>query len=267
MRGARTPGGLAVRPASVARSPALPGQQRDDLCGPFQAARVLLDAGVLEWDGEPVDQDLLAHRAGTVLPERPGSVPRGASSLAGYRLPLERGPASGTAAESLARAVEDASGGALACVALMGEWDGETVASLTLAAPEHGARLLANLRTGRLWGSRPPIGTLLAALDGEQPEGPPPDWDVGHFVELSRLVRGHGGALVLVADSYPVLGWEGHHLQPPDRVAAALLRGDGREGGVLAIVPAAEREAVRSMASGLGLEERLWDNGTRRLTA
>ena len=93
--------------------------------------------------------------------------------------------------------------------------------------------------------------------------------EVGAVAENVRAI-GAGAAhrdRMLVVDSYPVLGWEGHHLQPPDRVAAALLRGDGREGGVLAIVPAAEREAVRSMASGLGLEERLWDNGTRRLTA
>ena len=44
-------------------------QQRDNLCGPFQAARVLGELGVREWDGEPVDQDLLALRAGTLLPD------------------------------------------------------------------------------------------------------------------------------------------------------------------------------------------------------
>ena len=38
---------------------------------------------------------------------------------------------------------------------------------------------------------------------------PPADWDTGHFVELAQLLRGRRGALVLVRDSYPTLGWAG----------------------------------------------------------
>jgi hypothetical protein len=85
---------------------------------------------------------------------------------------------------------------------------------------------------------------------------------VGHFVELSRIVRGRAGSLVLVVDSYPSLGWMGRHLQPPAAVAAALERDDGREGGVLAVVPAGEAASVEALAGELSLEIRLWDNGT-----
>jgi hypothetical protein len=113
---------LAVATAST--------QQKDDLCGPFWAARVLRDAGIETWDGEDLDDDLVALRAGTLLPE-------------------------------------------------------------------------------------------------------------------------------------PPLGWDGRHLQPPRAVAAALLRGDGREGGALAAARPERAEGIETLSLGLGLELGIWDNGTR----
>jgi hypothetical protein len=240
-------------------------QQKDNLCGPFHAARILRDAGLREWEGEPLDQDLVALRAGTTLPERDDepAVPPGADSWCDYRHPLGLGSAaaSGTSAGALASAIEELSGGNLVCVALSGAWSAETVQRLVAEAPGLGARLLANLRTGRLWGSRPSVETVLAQLAGREVPAPPPaDWDVGHFVELVQLVQGSGGGLVVVRDSYPTLGWAGHHVQPPQALAAALMRGDGRGGGILAVVPASGAAAVRALAAELGLEIELWDN-------
>src|SRR5437588_593012 len=74
--------------------------------------------------------------------------------------------------------------------------------------------------------------------------------------------RGSAGTLVLVRDSYPSLGWNAHYLQPTDALAAALTRGDGREGGVLAVVSPSVADAVRAVAEELSLETELWDNGT-----
>lgn len=244
-------------------------QQKDSLCGPFQAARVLRDAGVVEWDGAPVTQDLLALRAGTLLPDDPaGSVPPGAQSKRDYEheLPLAPPEQAGTAAGALAEAIEEAAGGALRCVPVRGAWSGAAVERLVESARElpGGARLIANLRTGRLWGSRPPLEALLAHLDGDDVEPPAADWDVGHFVELRSLVRGARRALVLVRDSYPSLGWAAHHLQPPEAVAAALERGDGREGGVLVVIGAGAAGEAEGLARRLGLEIGIWDNGTRR---
>jgi hypothetical protein len=65
---------------------------------------------------------------------------------------------------------------------------------------------------------------------------------------------------VVVRDSYPTLGWAGHHLQPPRALAAALMRGDGRRGGILAVVPASGAAAVQALAGELGLEIELWNN-------
>ncbi len=248
----------------TARAQRQAAQQKDNLCGPFWAARLLAEAGIETWDGEQLDDDLVALRAGTILPEPDdGSVPSGAESRTGYRFELARAEPdlSGTAAGRLAEAIEGASGGALRCVPMRGAWTEQRVSDLVDGA--RGARLIANVRTGAFWGSRPTFDALLAELRGEPVAGPPADWDVGHFCKLELLVRGPGGALVVVHDSYPSFGWGGRHLQPPRAVAAALLRGDGREGGVLAVARPEHAGYLGALARDLGLEIGIWDNGTR----
>lgn len=245
-------------------------QQKDNLCGPFQAARVLREAGIVSWNGEELDQDVIALASGTVLPEveEGPQVPPGAVNFRDYRFELPRAaPAeAGTSAAGLAEAIEQAAAGALRCVPLRGAWTAAAVERLVDETPSlGGARVLANLSTAPLWGSRPPLEALLAHLDGEAVDpAPAPDWQVGHFVELSRILRGRAGSLVLVVDSYPSLGWMARHLQPPEAVAAAINRDDGREGGVLVVAPPANADDVVSLAAELGLDIGLWDNGTTR---
>jgi hypothetical protein len=240
-------------------------QQKDNLCGPFHGARVLNDAGVSEWEGMPIDQDLVAVHAGTTLPARPEGpqVPPGAVSITDYRFELARvgSERAGTMPSGLLNAITMLSARALACVPLRGRWSEQGIESLLCAAPGVGARLIANIRTGPLWTSRPPAQALVAELAGERASDVPgAEWDVGHYVELAQLVRGPGGALVVVRDSYPSLGWMGHHLQPPRALAAALERGDGRGGGVLAVVPPGGEQAVLELAPNMGLEAQLWAN-------
>jgi hypothetical protein len=227
-------------------------QQKDYLCGPFHAARVLRDHGVA------VDQDLVALRAGTsCAPE--GEVPHGAVSYRDYRFEFPRADQerAGTSARGLAAAIERLSNGALVCVPLSGPWSGDAVTAVVGL----NARLIANLRTGLLWGSRPPLEALLAVLEGQRVVAPPPaDWDVGHFVELIQVVRGRRGSLVVVRDSYPALGYNGIHLQPPETLASALNRDDGRRGWVLAVVEPRGAVAVQRLASELGLTTEMWDN-------
>lgn len=241
-------------------------QQKDNLCGPFWAARVLNESGFTEWDGEPVDEDLVAMRAGTVLPDSDTdvSVPPGAVSRTAYRYELPVAPvkSSGTSPRGLMNAIESASGGALRCVPIRGKWTDARIERLVDEAPRLKARLIANLRTGRLWGGRPPLDVLLAELAGTPVSDPAADWDVGHFVELSMLIRGPERSLVVIRDSYPSLGWAGHHAQPSRVVAAALLRGDGREGGVLAVVPQDGADAMFALVTELGLDIGTWNNGT-----
>jgi hypothetical protein len=262
-------GAVAGAPVAGRPEPDLPAppslQQKDNLCGPFHVARVLREAGVTEWRGEVVDQDLVALRSGTLLPahELGPQVPPGAPNLRDYRYELGRveQARSGTSPRGLAGALEELSGGRLVAIPLSGQWNGAVVEALVEGGGDCGARLIANLRTGLLWASRPPIESLLAALDGGPVgEAPRADWDAGHFVELVQLVRGRRGALVLVQDSYPSLGWMGRHLQPPSALARALLRGDGRGGGALAVVAPDAAPAIEQLAGELALEIAMWEN-------
>lgn len=262
-----TEGVWEIRPAIPHLSPTAHDepQQRDNLCGPFHAARLLRDAGVIEFEGEPVDQDVVALHAGTALPEVEvgPQVPPGAVNLRDYRFQLPRveQARAGTRLSGLIAAIEQLSQGRLVCVPLSGDWTGAAVEELLAGAGNSGTRLIANLRTGHFWGSRPPLHALLAVLDGEEVMRPPPaEWDVGHFVELVQLLRGRRGALVLVRDSYPSLGWAGVHLQPPGAVAAALHRGDGRMGGVLAVGPPSAGAQLERLAGDLGIHVKMWDN-------
>ena len=200
-------------------------QQKDNLCGPFWAARVLQESGYTSWDGSPIDSDLIALRARTVLPQaHPGpDVPPGATSLTDYRYELPRGPVeqSGTSAQPLAQAIEDASASELRVVSLRGQWTPGRVERLIDEARELRLRLIANLRTGRLWAAGRPSKSCSGNSRASSVQEPAADWDVGHFVELEMLIRGPKGSLVVVHNSYPSLGWAGRHLQPPRALVAA----------------------------------------------
>ena len=237
--------------------------QKDQLCGPFWAALVLCAAG------HTADQEEVALRAGTTLAEGDpaGWLPPGASPLTDYAATIPVAPdeaSSGTSATGVARSIEELPGGTLAVVPVAGPWSGDTVVSLVeisaSQAPE--CALIANLRTGRLWGSRPPARLLLDHLLGRPVAAPPPDWDCGHFLTIAACMSGPGGALIALRDTYPQLGWDGYHLQPAGAVAAALQRDDGREGGVLCVCEARSAETLTGRLGEVGFELRHWDNGS-----
>lgn len=237
--------------------------QRDQLCGPFWGALALTAAGY------PTDQDEVALRAGTTLAKGDPAqwLPPGASPRTDYSLSLPVAtdePSGGTSASALARSIEELSGNTLRVIPIAGPWRSATVISLVeitaSEAPE--CTLVANLRTGRLWGSRPPPRLLLDYLLGLPVEPPLPDWDCGHFLAIVATLSGPDNTLVALRDTYPELGWGGYHLQPAGAVAAALERGDEHEGGVLCVCEASAAEAFAGKLDGAGFELRHWDNGT-----
>jgi hypothetical protein len=260
---------VLIGPVSVARLYSADLPQKDNLCGCFWASIALRAAGVEGTDGEPLDQDRVALAAGTILPEGDpaGFVPPGEMPRRDYtvQLPTVTDRADGgTAAPALAAAIEGLSGARLAVVPVAGPWSASSLVGLVRAAAEVSpeAVLVANVRTGRFWGTRPDPASLLAYLAGGEPSVPEHEWDTGHFVNVAALVTAGERALVVVRDSYRGLGWAGHHLQPADAFAAALDRGDGREGGVLCVAPAADAEGLGTRLRAEGFELRHWDNGT-----
>jgi hypothetical protein len=243
--------------------------QRDDLCGAFCGALALGAAGIAAHEGEPVDQDAVAVAAGSVISgvREAGTLPHGEAGRRDYRLQpplIEDSDASGTTAAGLLDAIALLSDGALAAIPYTGPWDGGTLAGLfeLVAALAHPVTLIANLATRHLWGGHPSVNQLLGyLLDGEA-QGPPPDWDVGHFACVFARVRGPSGNLYCLADTYPALGDDGVHVQPQERLATALERRDMPAGGMIVVSAAEDAAAVRTGAAELGLREGMWDNGT-----
>ena len=267
--------------------------QRDELCGAFCGALALQAAGLEQGDGEPLDQDAVALAAGSVVSETPdtASLPFGEGGRRDYRvsLPLTRdGTLSGTTAPGLVHAIEQLAGEELVAIPYSGPWSSAVLDGLFglargLANP---VTLVANHATVHLWGTHPRVDELLDyLLDGDL-EGPPPDWRVGHFACVVGRVSGPAGALYALADTYPALGTGGVHLQPRERLAAALERretpaADSREtpaaagdqapvaerarrpaGGIIVVAAMDDAPALRAGAQALGLAEGAWDNGT-----
>ncbi len=244
--------------------------QRDDLCGAFCGALALRAAGIDTHDGAPLDQDEVALAAGSVVSgvREAGVLPHGEPGRRDYRLVLpsiDDSDLSGTTTAGLLAAIATLSGGTLAAIPYTGPWSAGTLGGLfeLACALERPATLVANFATHHLWGGHASATQLLGYLfDGAQ-EGPPPDWDVGHFACVVGRVRGPAGSLYAVADTYPALGDGGVHMQPQERLAAALERRDTPAGGgVIVVVAAADAAAVRAGAAALGLAEGVWDNGT-----
>jgi len=243
--------------------------QRDDLCGAFCGALALGAAGFHERLGGPLDQDAVAVAAGSIVSaaREDGALPHGEPGRRDYRLSLPfvaDSAVSGTTAAGVVEAIAELSGGRLVPIPYAGPWTEETLAGLfdLAAGLPHAVTLLANLATRHLWGARATVAQLLGHLLDGSPEGPPPDWDVGHFACVVGRVTGPGGRLYGVADTYPALGNSGLHMQPAGPLAAAIERRDMPAGGIIVAAFAEDADAVRSGAAALGLVEGIWDNGT-----
>ena len=237
--------------------------QKDQLCGAFWGALTLSAAG------HRTSQEEVALLAGTTIAQGDPAewLPPGAAPRNDYTsdLPLAPdGASAGTSAAGVARGIEELSGGALSVIPVAGPWTAETIVTLIETAVDCAPEcvLIANLRTGRLWGSHAPARLLLDRLAGRTAEAPPPDWDCGHFLSVAACVCGPGDVLVALRDTYPQLGLGGYHLQPAGVLAAALERGDGLEGGVLCVCDARGAEALAARLGEAGIELRHWDNGS-----
>lgn len=254
--------------AALARLHAAELPQKDELCGAFNTLLTLRLAGVAGPGDGPLDQDTVGRAAGSVLgPEGyDEDLPPGEHGRTDYRLDHPRAAAeiAGTSAGGLVRAVAELSAGRRVALGVTGPFSVETVSQLLqVAQAEQDAALVLNIGTRFLWGSRPSVAELLAYLEtGDDSVGPPPDWAVGHFVGCLGTLHGARGTLAIITDTYEALGLRGVHLQPIERVAAALQREGMTPGGVLLMLPDGQRDAVSSSLARAGLELGVWDNGS-----
>jgi len=269
--------------------------QKENFCGAFAAAYILRGLGFREHEGEKVDQDYVALLARVNvspddlerleklkaevrdLPEAEAEKLMRENRGIWYRftdLPTTRRPEElGASAEGVARAIEEISSGLLKPIPLK-TCDKSAGALLTPErmrgllgfikrdARRFKAQLILNLNTAHLLDSEKIGGLSERLLLGEKiPEVLREP--VGHFVSCGGLleveVGGNVNDLLIIRETYSRYG---AHLQPAENVRRALCRGDGREGGVLVIVPSEFEGEARKALGELGLPMEFWDNGS-----
>ena len=185
-------------------------------------------------DGEPVDQDAvaLARRQRRLALTRPGILPRGEQGRRDYRLapPLvEDSAVSGTTAGGLASAIEQLSGGRLVAIPYSGPW---TRGDARRPVRSRVAALRAPGHARREPRHAPPVGRAAHGADAaarlpvrrRATTARRPTGTSGTSCASSAACAARAGSLYAVADTYPSLGSRGVHLQPGERLAAALER-------------------------------------------
>lgn len=238
--------------------------QIDQLCGPFWARLALLTG--TPGPGRLPSQVQAAEATGTqVHPAldadvRPSGQP---PNRTGWdQLPRATAPAhAGTSGRRLAAGVGDLAAGRLEAVPVSGSWRPEQLGGLLAELADLPAFIIANIATAALWGSHSADSALRGYLgSGDDTGGPPPDWDVGHFVGIWGRIVGNRGTLVAVADTYAVLGSHGRHLQPLPRLARALGADSAHRGrGLLVVGEPSLRTVVQDAAENVGLRTAFWD--------
>jgi len=274
------------------------GNQMENTCGPYTLAYILRALGYREHNGVEVTEEYLAYLARTrIAPEErrareeamvkllygeedPSSiVKKHGKILYRYELLVTDKPSElGTSAAGVKYALEAVTRGDLVGVPVpsrRGErvfFTQEAFKKLVMLLIdkiyEWRYQAILNLQTGMLLNSIGIYHDVFEIIFSQNPElsvGPNP-WRVGHFVSLAgfiRIVDTSGEKIFfLIRDTYKSAGFRGYHVQPLENVRRALVRDDGREGGILLIVAKNIAPEVEAAVKNLGLEVGLWDNGT-----
>lgn len=270
--------------------------QRPATCGAYALSYLLPPLGFArQGELDLTAEDALAHLAGVVIEDyevEPSEqvahrVAVGELSEAEalrqfgavwYRYPVRSSsdPArSGTSPSGVARAIAVGTGSALATVPVPGRasdgrpqlsperWD----ALLDLIEghfTDWSIHAIFNYESDQLLKPEAPeyrSGALLRpdAIDAI----PRDDWGVGHFAGLAGMWRRPWGERwIVLFDTYKERGFDGYQPQPAELMRRALVREDGRGGGLLLVLPRAHINDGLAAVASLGLESRMWDNAS-----
>jgi hypothetical protein len=272
--------------------------QRPSTCGVYAARYLLGPSGFARHESVDLTrEDYLAFLAGTVLePYEVGPADAARAEAGSLRLTdeqaLERLPrtfygwplrvsddpaVAGTSPAGVARAISVASGGVLVTLPLPGRFaDGEVALTEERMAALHdllfstldGWRVhpIANYQASQLLDPRSDAYLTLgatSAIVSDAASLPRDPWQVGHFAGIGALwTTSHGERWVLLLDSYKSRGWAGYEPQPAELLRGGLVRSDGREGGVLLVLPRGHMDEAHAAVRAIGLEARMWNNGS-----
>jgi hypothetical protein len=270
--------------------------QRPSTCGAYVARYLLGPLGFPVNDGiATTREDYLAFLAGTVLdPEEAATVDaaRAVADVEGlddttaaarfgdawYRWPLRVSDdlaAVGTSPTGTARVIATASNGALATLPMAAR-DAAGAVKLTDTAWDGLLDLFVeHIRDWRVqavvnYDSDDLLDPTASAYTADALRGPnataaiPLDrWGVGHFAGVGAEWRAADDRRwLLLLDTYRGRGFDRYEPQPADLVRNALIRSDGRDGGILLILPREHLRAATEAVRALGLEPRMWGNGS-----
>ena len=269
--------------------------QRPATCGAYATRYLLAPLGYPTSDGvDTTREDYLAYLAGTVI--EASEVPdvdrtRAAVEAQGlsdaeaierfprtwYGWPLRSSDddaITGTSPTGIARAIAEGSGGALVTLPLPARASDRAV----LFTEERFDGLLDLIEAHRAdWRVHPianlEVDQLLdatgdaygpAALAGPDPLStiPRERWGVGHFVGIGAFWHAADRRWVLLLDTYKARGFEGYVPMPAESLRRAVVREDGRDGGLLLVIERQALDAAREATERLGLEVRMWGNGS-----
>jgi hypothetical protein len=196
-----------------------------------------------------------------------------------YRFPVRASADpvnSGTSPAGIARAIALATSGALGCIPVASR----TADGATQLTPERWEQLLGlladhvadwrwhailNYEANQVLRPAHPRyrPETLRELDAAE-RIPRDDWGVGHFAGLLGLWRRRidGEWWLVLLDTYKERGFDGYQPQPAAVVRQALVREDGRGGGMLLVLPRATLVQATAALRRLGIEPRMWSNGS-----
>ena len=247
---------------------ALP-DQRPATCGAYVLTYVLPARGFTELEGQPLGaEDYMAHLARVTITAR--------EDPATYRFPVDvsADPSQqGTSPEGVARAVAIASGGRLATIPVPGRdasgrpqldthrWDG----LLDALAPrflEGAIDVVFNYDTDQLLAARDEAYNAQTLGRPDASAVIPRDrWGVGHFAAMATLWRRPSGERWMVLlNSFKERAFAGVEPQPAELMRRAVVRDDGRGGGVLLLLPTDDARRLIQELEAIGLVVRMWTN-------
>ena len=270
--------------------------QRPATCGAYALSYLLPPLGFIRQGAlDLTTEDALAHLAGVVIEEyEVGPSEQVARRVAAgelneaealrdfgsiwYRYPVRSSSdpaASGTSPSGVARAIAVGTGGALATVPVPGRGsDGEPQLSserwnalLDLIGSHLASwsvHAIFNYESDQLLKPEAPAYQSGALLRPDATDTiPRDDWGVGHFAGLAGLWRRPWGERwIVLFDTYKERGFDGYQPQPAELMRRALIREDGRGGGVLLVLPREHIARALTRVADLGLVTGMWDNAS-----
>ncbi len=274
------------------------GDQKEETCGLYALTYILRGLGYREYNGVIIDEDYLSYLARTRISPEEENLRREIFTkilygeitvdealrkywkiIRRYELPTTTNPVElGTSAEGIKYALETVTRKQLIGIPLPSRRKetiyftkdkfSNLVQLLINRIDEWGYQAILNVQTSKLVNMISRFHDIFLTLLSENPLnvlGPNP-WHAGHFVSLAGFIKVYGvketKIYFLIRDSYKNAGYLGYHVQPLEQVREALIRDDGREGGILLIVRKEIARELEDSIQAIGLPIGLWDNGS-----